>query len=130
MFLADKSKVLPCLFYVDVLCSYVRNPKLGMLDRCFACRYYLKFMSDMDKSEEEEDTAFLAESERMHRFAKCTFEDCLCDGELGKLSCIGAELVGDRVIPIVCKRFVLDKLPSNSAMREAYLDLLERSVRK
>jgi hypothetical protein len=121
-------KLLPCVFFDDVMCSFRKDEKVGVLGRCFSCRHYLRFMADMDKQEEEEDSAFLAESERMYRFAKCLFEDCLCDGKFAKLACFGGELVGGRVVAWVCKRFVLDKLPSRSAMRDAYLDLLGRAV--
>jgi len=128
--LADKSQILPCVFFDDVLCSFRKDAKVAVMGRCFACRHYERFMAEMDKREEEEDAEFLAESERMNRFAKCLFEDCLCDGSHGKLACFGGELVGGRTVAWTCGRFVLDRLGANSAMRNAYLDLLERSVAK
>jgi hypothetical protein len=83
----------------------------------------------MEEEEEDEDAEFL-EFERANRFAKCSFEDCLCDGKYGKLCCFGSELVGGRRVLWRCARFVPETLKADSAMREAYLDLLGRAVTK
>lgn len=124
------SKLLPCAFWLNVLCSFRKNPKFTVMDRCLKCSHYERFMRKMEKDEEEEDAEFLEESEHVNRFAKCLFEDCLCDGQHGKLSCFGYELVGDRPVVWTCGRFVLETLKADNAMREAYLDLLGRAVAK
>jgi hypothetical protein len=87
-------------------------------------------MREMEEEEDREDAEFLEESERLSRFAKCFFEDCLCDGQHGKLCCFGSELVGGCAVVWTCVRFVPERLKADSAMREAYLDLLGRAVAK
>jgi hypothetical protein len=79
-------------------------------------------MRVMETEEEAEDTAFLAEHERRYRFAKCLFEDCLCDGASGKLICFHGMVDGHTVWK--CPRFQVDKLNADSAMRQAYLSLV------
>ena len=56
-------KVLSCVFFDDVLCSYRKNVKLGVMGRCFKCRYYKRFKRESDKEEEE----FFEEVERIRR---------------------------------------------------------------
>jgi hypothetical protein len=82
----------------------------------------------MGVEEEEEDAEFLQESERVNRFAKCSFEDCLCDGEVGKLVCFGHKVVGDGVEVWKCRRFDVKKLKADSVTREAYLSLVDGVV--
>jgi hypothetical protein len=79
----------------------------------------------MDSEEDE----FSVEVERANRFAKCMFEACLCDGELGKLACFGYKLVGGGEV-WTCRRFCLEQLKADSAMREAYLSLFKGVVVK
>ncbi len=77
----------------------------------------------MEEKDQEEDTAFLEEQERVNRFARCSFEDCFCDGEQGKLVCFGVRVDGAREV-WKCRRFDVAKLKSDSAMRMAYEDLV------
>jgi hypothetical protein len=79
----------------------------------------------MEAQDMDEDSAFLAESERMNRFAMCMFEACLCDGEIGKLACFGTRSFGGRVQVWKCVRFHVERLEANSMMRLSYLDLVK-----
>jgi hypothetical protein len=72
---------------------------------------------------EREEQEFFAEVDRQNAHAKCLFENCPCDGEHGKLSCFCTDSVGGSLW--TCPRFVLEKLPADSVMRETYLDLLK-----
>jgi hypothetical protein len=58
------SKLLSCLFSLDVLCSYVKTEKfVGVMDRCLRCRHFLGFCREM----EEEEEAFFEEVERLEK---------------------------------------------------------------
>jgi len=56
-------KVLPCAFLPDVLCSFRKSEKFGIMDRCFKCSHYLRFMCEMD----EEDERVMDEIDEIHR---------------------------------------------------------------
>jgi len=56
-------KLLSCLFLPDVLCSYRKTEKFGVMDRCVKCRHYETFMSEM----EDEEDRFFEELERARR---------------------------------------------------------------
>jgi hypothetical protein len=45
-------KCLPCVFWNDVLCSYRKDAKFVVMDRCFKCRHYTRFMREMDEEDE------------------------------------------------------------------------------
>lgn len=45
-------KFLSCIFFDDVLCSFRKSEKLGVMDRCLKCEYYRRFMREMDEEEE------------------------------------------------------------------------------
>jgi len=47
------SKVLPCLFFKDVLCSYRKSVKVYMMDRCFGCSELARFEREMHEEEEK-----------------------------------------------------------------------------
>lgn len=50
----DESKILSCLFLLDVLCFFVKSKKFtGVLDRCMKCNHYFRFMADMEDEEEQ-----------------------------------------------------------------------------
>lgn len=124
LLLVDESglKGLSCVLRKDVLCSYRKVETSGFMDRCFSCREYSRFMREMDAQDEAEDAAFLAEFERENKFAKCSFEDCLCDGEHGKLACFGTNLDSSEVW--TCRRFDVEKLSPDGIMRQEYLSAL------
>jgi hypothetical protein len=56
-------KVLPCVFFDDVLCSFRRSEKSGIMRRCLGCEHYKKFVEEMEKEEDE----FFDEVERARR---------------------------------------------------------------
>ena len=48
-----EKKLLSCFFLPDVLCSWRKSEKLGLMDRCLKCPFYFKFMREMEEQEEE-----------------------------------------------------------------------------
>lgn len=56
-------KGLRCVLYDNVLCSYRKNLRSGIMARCFNCRHYRRFMREMAEEEEE----FFEEVERARR---------------------------------------------------------------
>jgi len=70
LFLVDDvgSKVLPCLFLGDeVLCSFRKDLKPVVMDRCLKCSHYLRFMAEM----EEEDERVMNEIDEERRELGC-----------------------------------------------------------
>ena len=57
------SKVLSCVFFDDVLCSYRKYDGFGIMDRCFKCRHFFRFMREMA----EEDERVMNEIEELQR---------------------------------------------------------------
>jgi hypothetical protein len=53
-------KILPCVFLLDVLCSFRESEKIGVMDRCFECSHYRRFMLEA----EEEDVRVMEEIDR------------------------------------------------------------------
>jgi len=51
--LSVSKKSLSCLFFADVLCSYVKYGKIGVLDRCLKCAHYERFMNQMDAEDQK-----------------------------------------------------------------------------
>jgi hypothetical protein len=45
-------KVLSCVFFPDVLCSYRKRVKFGVMDRCSKCPHYRRFEREMDEEDE------------------------------------------------------------------------------
>lgn len=45
-------KVLSCVFLADVLCSFRKREKLGVMGRCLKCPHYLRFEREMDEEDE------------------------------------------------------------------------------
>lgn len=60
LFLVDAGKILPCVFWDDVLCSYRKYEGFGLMDRCLKCPHYERFLCEM----EDEEEAFFEEVER------------------------------------------------------------------
>jgi hypothetical protein len=56
-------KVLSCVFLPDVLCSYRKDAKFGVMARCFECRHYRRFMREMD----EEDAKVMDEIDEIRK---------------------------------------------------------------
>lgn len=53
--MASAEKLLPCAFLLDVLCSYRKSEKSGVMGRCLKCEHYMRFIREMDKEDEEMD---------------------------------------------------------------------------
>ena len=47
-----KKKLFPCLFLLDVLCSFRKYEKLGIMDRCLKCEHYKRFLKEMAEEDE------------------------------------------------------------------------------
>jgi len=58
-----KKKLLSCVFSSYVPCSFRKNEKFGILNRCLRCPNYRKFVREMD----EEDARETAEIEDIRR---------------------------------------------------------------
>ena len=56
-------KVLPCVFFDDVLCSYRKDVRSGVMGRCSKCRHYRRFEREMD----EEDERIMDEIDEIRR---------------------------------------------------------------
>jgi len=59
------SKLLSCLFLLDVWCSFRKSEKFTMMDRCLKCKHYERFLREMD----EEDEKVMDEIDEMRRFS-------------------------------------------------------------
>jgi hypothetical protein len=57
------SKLLPCKFNPEVLCSFRRSEKVYVMDRCMKCKHYLEFAQDQEDFENE----VFEEAERLWR---------------------------------------------------------------
>lgn len=53
-----------CVFLSNVVCSYQKYDKPVVLDRCFSCSHYKRFMVEMD----EEDEKVMAEIDMIHKY--------------------------------------------------------------
>lgn len=60
----EKIKSAPCLFVLDVLCSYRKSEKFGVMDRCERCVHYFRFLKEMEEEEDE----FFEEAEKIWKF--------------------------------------------------------------
>jgi hypothetical protein len=49
----SEKKVLSCIFFTDVFCSFRKSERFAVMDRCFECPQYLRFEREMDEEEEE-----------------------------------------------------------------------------
>jgi len=56
--MASSETLLSCAFLPDVLCSYRKDAKFGIMARCFKCPHYRRFEREMDE-EDEEDARFV-----------------------------------------------------------------------
>ena len=48
-----KKNLLSCLFWLDVLCSFRKYEKFGIMDRCLDCVHYKRFLREMDKEDQK-----------------------------------------------------------------------------
>jgi len=49
-----QAKALPCIFVLNVLCSFRKDVEdFRPMERCFACKFYLKFVRDLEEEEEK-----------------------------------------------------------------------------
>lgn len=46
-------KVLPCVFYDDVLCSYRKTMRSCLMARCWKCRRYKRFNREVFEADEK-----------------------------------------------------------------------------
>ena len=110
-------KLPSCVFFDDVLCSFRKSEKSGIMNRCFDCRYYKKFVEEKEKEEEE----FWREVDEMRRDEgfRCFCDGKLCDNEVvGR--CFGISLDGKL---FVCHRFDVNRFSDDSWMKKEFLRL-------
>ena len=62
--LSAEKKLLSCLFLVGVLCSFRKSEKSYIMNRCFECPHYKRFLKEM----QEEEDAFFEEVERIRKY--------------------------------------------------------------
>jgi hypothetical protein len=53
--MGSSEKLLSCVFLPDVVCSYRKSEKFGVMGRCLKCEHYARFIREMDKEDEEMD---------------------------------------------------------------------------
>jgi len=53
--MSPSEKLFACAFLLDVLCSYRKSEKCGVMGRCLKCEHYMRFIREMDKEDEEMD---------------------------------------------------------------------------
>lgn len=58
-----KKKLFSCFFLADVLCSFRKDERFNVMERCFKCPHYRRFMSEM----QEEDDKVMDEIDRIRR---------------------------------------------------------------
>lgn len=66
-----ESKIFSCGFLPDILCSFRKTEKFGIMDRCLKCRHYAEFLREMEEEDEkvmDEIDREYAEHERKRRF--------------------------------------------------------------
>ena len=61
----EKKLLLSCVFLTDVLCSFRKSEKFGIMNRCLKCPFYFKFLKEMEEEEEEE---FWDEVDRIRKY--------------------------------------------------------------
>ena len=49
---------------LGVLCAWRRSEKSGIMERCFSCVHYKRFVEEMEREED----AFFEEAERIRKF--------------------------------------------------------------
>jgi len=57
------SKLLSCVFFKDVLCSFRKSEGSGIMSRCLNCSHYERFFREMD----EEDERVMDEIDELRR---------------------------------------------------------------
>jgi hypothetical protein len=59
-----QTKLLTCIFLLDVLCSHRKSDDFRPMERCFTCKHYLRFLRLM----EEEEEKFFVECDKIRKF--------------------------------------------------------------
>jgi len=62
--LSAEKKLFSCFFLLDVLCSFRKGERFGVMDRCMKCSHYFRFLRVMA----EEDEKVMDEIDRMRRY--------------------------------------------------------------
>ena len=57
-------KELSCFFLDDVVCSFRKNEKFGIMNRCLKCPHRLRFEREMD----EEDERVMDEIDKIRKY--------------------------------------------------------------
>ena len=72
-------KIFPCLFLLDVkVCSFRKSETFDVMDECFKCSHYKRFVEEMEREEEE----FFEEVDRLRKRVKyCCICACMLDSD-------------------------------------------------
>ena len=70
-------KVLSCVFWNDVLCSFRKSESFGIMERCFTCRHHERFLFAMADQDEKEayEVDELHELSRVHESGEMSDEE-------------------------------------------------------
>jgi hypothetical protein len=112
-----RKKLFSCVFFDDVLCSFRKSERSGIMNRCSKCPHYERFVEEMGREEEE----FWREVDEVRdKEFRCHFDGKLCDNHpVG--ACFGVE--ADSGDLIVCPRFDVNRLADDSLMKKEFLRL-------
>ena len=57
-------KVLSCVFFDDVLCSFRKTEHFAIMERCLRCPHLARFEREMDEEDEQE----MAEIDKIRKY--------------------------------------------------------------
>ena len=52
--LSVKKKLLSCVWLDDVLCSFRKSEKVKIMNRCWKCEQYKRFLREMEEEDERD----------------------------------------------------------------------------
>lgn len=61
-----QAKLLSCIFFEDVLCSFRKDEDFRLMERCLECPQHARFFREMEEEEDE----FFAECDKIRARAR------------------------------------------------------------
>lgn len=115
---------LHCVFQNDVLCSFRKSERSGVMNRCFKCEEYVRFMREMD--DEEDEFWVEVDAERKKIGSTCHFDSKACQVDpLGACFSVEDDGLPNHILRSVCPRFDVNR--ASGPMKEAFLRLRKRA---
>lgn len=111
-----REKVLSCVFFDDVSCSFRKSEKPRVVSGCSGCRHYKRFIEEMEREDEE----FWNEIDERDKNLRCYCDGKLCSGKPAG-ACFGVKT--DDYELIVCPRFDVNRFPDGSVIKQEFLRL-------